>query len=77
MSFWDDHEDMFYRGYSMHLAKNDITCRSCGAPAYWQEVVNKEGQPDIKLFAGGKPHDCRAKPATADDFEDETGADLG
>lgn len=59
----------------LHLAKQDITCSRCGVPAYWQEVINKEGQPEIKLFAGGKPHDCRT--ATADDFEDETGADIG
>lgn len=59
----------------MHLARTHITCRSCGVPAYWQEVIDKDGHPRIKLFAGGKPHDCRV--AKADDFDDLTGADLG
>lgn len=61
----------------MRLAKKDITCNHCGVPAYWQETVDKDGHPRIKLFAGGKPHDCRQKAASPDDFTDVTGADLG
>ena len=79
MSFWDDYEETFYHVKGswpklMHLAKKDITCNRCGAPAYWQETIDKDGHPKIKLFSGGKPHVC---PPPADDFTDVTGADLG
>jgi len=59
----------------MHLARKNITCRHCGVRAYWQEVIDKKGFPEIKLFAGGKPHSCHT--GNPDDFDDLTGADLG
>jgi hypothetical protein len=65
-----DHEGDF--GYfaprrkPLRLAKEDLTCRSCGADCYWQEVVAGDGQIKPRLFENGKPHVC--KPS-ADDFD--------
>ena len=75
MGLWDDYRHDY--NYELHMAKQDITCSRCGVPAYWQEVVNKDGFPQIKLFAGGRPHDCRPAGAAPGEFEDLTGADLG
>jgi hypothetical protein len=50
----------------LHLAREDITCKSCGAECYWQEVVTKDGHIKPRLFENGKPHVCRP---SADDFD--------
>lgn len=73
MSHFDDNEDRITgvnigRGRKpLHLARDDITCKKCGAPCYWQEVVNPQGEIVTRLFENGKPHDC--SKAKADDFD--------
>jgi len=52
----------------LRLAKEDLTCKHCGADVYWQEVTDKDGYPKPRLFQNGKPHVCNV----ADDFEDLT-----
>jgi hypothetical protein len=49
----------------MHLAKEDLTCKHCGAECYWQEVITADGTPKPRLFEDGKPHVCKPSP---DDF---------
>ncbi|HSV48330.1 MAG TPA: hypothetical protein VLJ58_21255 [Ramlibacter sp.] len=67
MPYFDDNEDRIVnRRPPLHLAREDITCKHCGAECYWQETYGADGRPKAKLFEDGKPHVC--KPS-ADDFE--------
>ena len=72
---WDDYEEAFYGDHDDEPEDyRRVKCNRCQTPAYWQETIDKDGHPKIKLFSGGKPHVC---PPPADDFTDVTGADLG
>lgn len=71
MGYFDEHEHRHIYGRSptrLRLAKQDTTCRTCGAPVYWQEVIGKDGVAKVQLFQNGKPHVCNH----ADDFDDLT-----
>lgn len=68
VSYFDDNEKrltgiprrLFFDGprpEKLHLAK-DITCKKCGAECYWQEVIDAKGEPVVRLFESGKPHEC-------------------
>jgi len=54
------------RPQQLRLAKEDLTCKHCDADCYWQEVIDANGRPKVRLFEAGKPHVCKPSP---DDFD--------